>query len=119
MTEIKLYNPQDAIELCGDPTKLPEAKLNQTAGPAYSLFLDKKLIACGGVRCYGVGELWLGTNDEFREKYIKEIIRVSREQIDFMIRENHLWRLVAETESRENFLEHLGFKESEKKLFTR
>lgn len=119
MTEIKSYNPQDAIELCGDKTKLPEANLNQTAGPAYSLFLDKKLIACGGVRCYGVGELWLVTNDEQRKKHTKTILKVSREQIDFMVRENHLWRLLAETKISENFLKHLGFVESEKKLFTR
>lgn len=119
MTEIKPYNPDDAIELCGDESQRPNANLNQSAGPAYSLYLDKKLIACGGVRCYGVGELWLLTNDKYRQKHIKEILKASRQQIDLMIRENHLWRLMAETKVSDNFLEHLGFVESEKKLFTR
>ena len=116
---VKAYNPEDAIKLCGDESKRPEANLNQSAGSAYSLFLDKELIACGGVRIYGVGEMWLVTNDECRKKHIKTILRASREQIDLMVRENSLWRLLAETEISENFLEHLGFVKSKKRLYTR
>lgn len=118
MTEIKPFNPNDAIKLCGDEKQRPNANLNQAAGPAYSLYLNKKPIACGGVRCYGVGELWMLTTDENREKYTKEILRASKEQIDLMIRENHLWRLMAETDKSESFLKHLGFVESEKRFFT-
>lgn len=119
MIETKPYNPRDALELCGDESKLPQANLNQTAGPAYSLFLDKKLIACGGVRIYGIAELWLIKSKEFGENHTKTILRASKEQIDLMIRENHLWRLLAETDNGENFLEHLGFIKSKKRLYTR
>ena len=119
MIEIKPYNPQDAIDLCGDESKRDAANLNQTAGPAYSLFLDKKLVACGGMRIYGVAELFLITSDEYRKKHIKTILKASREQIDIMVRENHIWRLLAETKISDNFLKHLGFVESDKKLFMR
>jgi hypothetical protein len=106
---VKLYNPEDAIKLCGDESKRPQANLNQSAGPAYSFYEDKKLICCGGVRIYGVGEAWLLTTDENRRNHAKTIMRVSKEQLDKVIRENSLWRLWAETKVSENFLEHLGF----------
>jgi len=116
---IKPYEPQDAIDLCGDETKRAAANLNQLAGPAFTLFLDKKPIACGGVRIYGVGELWMLTNDKNRKNHIKDILRASRKQIDKMIYENSLWRIMAERNEADAWLRHLGFRESEKRLFTR
>lgn len=119
---IKPYNPDDAIELCGDKTKREAANLNQVSGGengSFSLFIDKKIIACGGVRIYGVGELWMISNNENLKKHIKSIMRATKEQIDLMIRENHLWRLMAERNEADAWLKHLGFKESDKKLYTR
>lgn len=116
---IKPYDPNDAIKLCGDESKRDAANLNQSAGPAFSLFLDKKIIACGGVRIYGLGEMWMLTTDEYRKKHIKSIMRATKEQIDLMVRENHLWRLMAERNEADAWLKHLGFKESDKRLFTR
>ncbi len=122
MTEIKPYNPDDAIKLCGDESKREAANLNQVAGGdkgSFTLFLDKKPIACGGIRIYGVGELWMITNDENRKAHIHSIYRASKGQIDLMIRENHLWRIMAERNESDAWLKHLGFIESEKKLYTR
>lgn len=116
---IKPYDPEDAIKLCGDESKRPQANLNQSAGPAFSLFKDKKIIACGGVRIWGLGEMWMLTTDEYRKKHIKSIMRATKEQIDLMVRENHLWRLMAERNEADAWLKHLGFKESDKRLFTR
>ncbi len=116
---IKPYDPEDAIKLCGDESKRDAANLNQSAGPAFSLFLDKKPIACGGVRIYGLGEMWMLTTDEYRKKHIKTIMKATKEQIDLMVRENHLWRLMAERNEADAWLKHLGFKESDKRLFTR
>lgn len=93
--------------------------MNQVAGPAFSLFSDRKPIACGGVRIYGVGEMWMISNDENRKNHIREIMRASKEQIDKMIRENHLWRVMAERNEADAWLKHLGFVESTKKLYTR
>ena len=115
----KPYDPDDAIKLCGDESKRDAANLNQSAGPAFSLFLDKKVIACGGVRIYGIAELWMLTNNEYRKKYIKEILRASKEQVDSMIRENHLWRVMAERNEADAWLKHLGFEMSDKRLYTR
>lgn len=116
---IKPYDPQDAVDLCDDETVRAQADLNRLAGPAYSLFLDKKIIACGGVRIYGVGEMWMLTNDENRKNHIKEILRASKKQIDKMIRKQKLWRIMAERNETGAWLKHLGFKESDKRLFTR
>lgn len=119
MSEIKPYSPDDAIFLYGDESKRAAAHLNQVAGPAFSLFSNRKPIACGGVRIYGVGEMWMLSNNENRKSHIRDIFRASKEQIDLMIRENHLWRIVAERNEADAWLKHLGFIESEKKLFTR
>lgn len=116
---IKPYDPQDAVDLCGDESKRAQANLNQLAGPAFTLFLDRKPIACGGVRIYGVGETWMLTNNENRKNHIKEILRASKEQIDKMIHKNSLWRIMAERNEADAWLRHLGFRESDKKLFTR
>lgn len=117
MTEIKNYSPQDALDLCKDPKFLEQANFNQTSGPAYSLFLDNKLVACGGVRI-GVGEAWFITNDENREKHPKSILRASREALDWMIREHRLWRLWAKCERSERFFEHLNFTKGKEEWWT-
>lgn len=119
MTEIKPYQPDDAIKICGDETKREAAQLNQVAGPAFTLFIDKKPIACGGVRIYGVGELWMLSNDENRRKHIKSIYKTSKNQIESMVSENHLWRIMAERSEADAWLKHLGFVKSEKRLYTR
>lgn len=119
MTEIKKYSPNDAIFLSQDESKRAAAHLNQVAGPAFTLFSDKKPIACGGVRIYGVGELWMISNDKNRKNHIKSIYSTSKKEIEKMIRENHLWRVMAERNESDAWLKHLGFSESKKKLFTR
>ncbi len=115
---IKKYHPDDAVYL-SDESKRAAAHLNQVAGPAITLFKEKKPIMCGGVRIYGVGEFWMLTNDEGRKNHIREIFRASKEQIELFIRENHLWRVVAERNEADAWLKKLGFVESKKKLFTR
>jgi hypothetical protein len=112
MSEIKGYHPDDAIAICGDESKRQYANLNQSAGPAYSLFLGSKLLGCGGVRIYGIGEAWCMFTDDAIKNNKKTILRASQEQMEIMVRENKLWRLFAETKVNENFLEHLGFKKA-------
>ena len=91
------------------------AKFN-LSGPAYSMFIDGKLVGSGGVRV-GVGEAWFIMSDKDREKTPeftgtkKEIIRVCRERIDVMMRDNGLWKLYAEPEMSKVFIRSLGFKE--------
>lgn len=110
MSKIKGYHPRDAIEICGDESKRPEANINQSSGPAYSLFEDGKLLGCGGVRIYGIGEPWCMFTEKAKKENRKTILRSTREQLESIVREHKLWRLFAEAQISENFLEHLGFK---------
>ena len=114
---IKGYHPKDAIAICGDETKWPQANLNQSSGPAFSLFEDGTLLGCGGVRVYGVGEPWCMFTKEARTNKKTTILKATKQQLDIMCREHKLWRLFAETTVSESFLEHLGFKKQE--LFVR
>lgn len=113
MTEIKPYVPTDAIELCGDPDKLELAKFN-LSGPCYSLFIDGKLVASGGIR-FGVGEAWfiMGKDRDASPNFTSEkkvIIKSCRQKIEDMMREHGLWKLYAEPEMSKVFIKALGFK---------
>lgn len=117
MTEIKPYIPQDAIKLVKDESKFEQAKFNQ-ASPSYSLFIDGKLVACGGVRL-GVGDAWFIMSDDDRQKMKtpqfnseqREIMRFCRNLADSIPREHGLWKLYADNEISQKFLEVLGFQE--------
>jgi len=113
--ELKPYIPQDAIALCGDESKFDLALFNQ-ASPACSVFIDGRLVCCGGIR-FGVGEAWFIMNDKDREKSPdftgrkRKILRVCRKQIEAWSREHGMWKLYAEPEMSTIFIESLGFKE--------
>jgi len=113
--EIKRYIAQDAIELCGDEKKYGLALFNQ-ASPAYSLFIDGKLVACGGMRI-GVGEAWFIMSDDDRDRTPdftgrkRKILSVCRKQMEELCREHSLWKLYAEPEMSTVFIKALGFTE--------
>lgn len=117
MTEIKGYNPDDSIKICGDERKRPLANLNQSSGPAFSIFEDDELLGCGGVRIYGMGEAWCTFTRYAKTQKKMTILKATRQQLDLIIREHKLWRLFAESEFNSTFLKHLGFEK--KDLFVR
>ena len=108
----KQYSPQDAIDLI-QCTPL-QANFNQATGTAYSFFSEKEeLLACGGVREFGVGEAWLIASPDVKGKMKKTLLQTTASVIDKIIRDGRMWRLWADSEHNGNFLHHVGFKKAE------
>lgn len=117
-TDVKDFLPADAIILTGDRNQTDLANLRQTTGPGYSLFINGKLAACGGVRITGIGEAWFLGDKEALKRYTKTIIKKSREQLDDWAREHQLCRMYAVSDISDKFLETLGFKK-QNRIFAR
>lgn len=107
--EVRGFNPKDAIAIMGCSEL--QASINQNAGEARSYFYQGKLVACGGVREYGVGEPWLIIDAETARKNATLLIRALRDQMDAIVRQQKLWRMFAETKTNGTLLKHLGFEE--------
>ena len=108
MSEIKPFIPADAVKITGDKTCLPAAELNLASGPGFTIFDGKKILACGGVRIYGIGEAWflMAPGNEGR---IKSIMRQTRETLEGIQRDRELYKIYAENIVSETFIKHLGF----------
>lgn len=106
------FSVEDAIRI-GGIELADAARLNQISGPAYSAFLNDKLVACGGVRIVGVGEAWALYSPEALKHKIK-LLKHSRIWLDNMTRNESLWRIWSECpepKPNQNFLEHMNFNE--------
>ncbi len=88
------------------------ANINITTGEAKSFFDDGKLVCSSGIRYVGVGEAWLATMPETRDKpflLLREAKRFFKE-----CRDNHnLWRVFANGGISGNFMKHLSFEKHE------
>lgn len=115
--ETKIYRPEDMIRIKGNTDAVAaNARLNQVAGPAHSIFLDGRLAGCGGIRVAGVGEAWACYTPEALE-HVWDVFKKSREFIELMVREQHLWRMWAEMSVQDDrhraFLKRLNFHQVE------
>jgi hypothetical protein len=113
--EIKKFVPEDMLRLLGEsPEVAANARLNQLSGPAKSIFLDKELLCCGGIRIKGIGEAWSIYSPEALDD-IRFVLSKSKKEIDRMGREHSLWRLWAEVtindEKHKKFMRHMNFTE--------
>lgn len=120
--EIKPYRMEDALRLLKDPDEIAWAKLNEVAGPGFTGMFDGKVLGCGGIRIYGVGEAWAIFSPEAKERK-KELLRQVRSKFKEMIKTANLWQIIATTRNltpqQANFLEHLGFEKSECYIYRR
>lgn len=112
--ETKIFQPEDMVKLKGNTeTIAANARLNQVAGPAHSVYIDGELMYCGGVRINGVGEPWACYNPQFLKEHAWDVLKKAREMMEKYVREEHLWRLWAymdvEDERYEVFLKRLKF----------
>jgi len=113
----KMFQPEDMLRISGDTEVMAaNARLNQVAGPAHSVFIDDKLVACGGVRIAGVGEAWACYSPEVLE-HIWDVFKHTRANMEQAVREQHLWRLYAEMSVQDKrhrlFLKRLNFNQIE------
>lgn len=84
-------------------------------GPAFTLFHDDLVIACGGICCAawpGFGEAWL-IPSAYIGKYPKSIFRYSRDFVEAVINRLDLFRVQTTVRELDNvsvrWIEHLGF----------
>lgn len=122
MNETKKFRAEDALPLLTEKDQIAWAKLNEVAGPGYTWMVDGKVLGCGGIRNCGVGEAWAVFSAEAKDRK-KELLRLSRETFEEMIKTLNLWQIFATTKDitaeQANFLEHLGFEKSECYIYVR
>lgn len=118
--KIEPFLPSDGILLSGDRTKAEQANFNQSAGPAFTLFLDGKMLAAGGVRL-GVGEAWFLLPESVRTQLAQPeydeqkriIIESCKAKMEEICRTEHLYRIYAEARTGARFCEAMGFEKRE------
>ena len=97
-----------------DELKKYVANVNIITGEARSLYEDGRLIGVFGVRFVGIGEAWMITSPETRERRSLWLLKHSRREMIRMRDENQLWRIFAESRVSETFLKHLEFEPNPK-----
>lgn len=107
------FHTEDMLKLIGNnPLNKANANLNMVSGPAKSIYLDGKLVSCGGIRVDGIDEAWVCYHPEAL-KHLGDVLRHSRDIIEEMGREKSLWRLWAEIskddKEHKTFMEHMKF----------
>lgn len=122
MNDIKKFRMEDALQILSEKDQIAWAKLNEVAGPGFTWMIDGKVLACGGIRTFGVGEAWAVFSPDAKDKK-KEMLRLSKDKFKEMIESLNLWQVFATTKDispeQANFLEHLGFEKSECYIYVR
>lgn len=117
MIEVIKFTPADIAIITGDRTRASIANHNCVAGPGYTVLVDGKPIACGGIRVHGCGVAWFAFSKEAEKEHLKTIIREAKKKLEEMQRENELCEVFAVSEDTDTWLKHLGFKK--KDIFVR
>lgn len=105
------------MPLLTDPEEKAWAKINEAYGPGATYELDGKVIACAGIRTYGLGEIWGVFSDKAKD--IKFTLgKESKRQLHAMMEQEDLDQVIATVDSRctktqRDFLEFLGFQKVE------
>ena len=93
------------------------AIVSQVTGPAFTLMTDERkpqILACGGVRCLGVGEAWAVFNQDFLKESPLLVLRTAREVLRKSIEDERLYRVYATaTVDKPAWFKKLGFVRAE------
>ena len=114
---IRKYKQEDALGILKDHDEKAWALINETYGPGVTYELDGKVVACAGIRTYGMGEIWAVFADD--AKGLKFTLgKESKKQLREMMEAKDLWLVIATvdetlTEEQRGFLEFLGFVKTE------
>lgn len=114
---IRAYRQEDALGLLEKHDDKAWALTNEAYGPGVTYELDGKVIACAGIRTYGMGEIWAVFSDD--AKGIKFTLgKESIKQVREMMEAKDLWLVIATvdentTQAQRDFLEFLGFEKVE------
>ncbi len=120
--EIRPFKANDLVTITEGKVPFGWPEVRERAGPAITAISGDKIIACGGVSIYGVGEVWSAYTDEARKSKFWTF-KNTKEFLEKTIKENYLWRLVAvrrkNIEGAHNFLRHLGFEQTDTGLYVK
>lgn len=114
---IRPYRQEDALGILESHDDKSWALINETYGPGVTYEQDGKVIACAGIRTYGMGEIWAVFSDD--AKGIKFTLgKESIKQLHEMMETKDLWLVIATvdettTQAQREFLEFLGFTKTE------
>lgn len=114
---IRPYKQEDALGLLKDHNDKAWALTNEAYGPGVTYELDGKVIACAGIRTYGMGEIWAVFSDD--AKGIKFTLgKEAKKQVCEMMEAKDLFQVIATvdettTQTQREFLEFLGFEKVE------
>ena len=114
---IRPYVQEDALKLLTDHKEKAWAKINEAYGPGITYELDGEVVACAGVRTFGMGEIWACFNGKAKELKFT-LCKESKKQIMQMMEMNQLWMIIATvdekcTPQQREFIEFLGFEKVE------
>lgn len=88
--------------------------LNQMAGTAFTLMTDDKseaVLACGGVRSAGIGQMWASFDPDALKDFPKLILRTSKDVINECIIRENIYKLYADASvNKPAWFKHLGFR---------
>ncbi len=114
---IRPYEQADALELLTEPEERAWAKVNEAYGPGITYELDGKVVACAGIRTFGMGEIWAVFGDKAKE-FKFALGKEAKKQVLEMMEEHDLWMVIATVDEKTSqqqreFLEFLGFTKTE------
>jgi len=114
---IRPYRQEDALNILTDHKEKAWAKVNEAYGPGVTYELDGHIVACAGIRTYGMGEIWACFADEAKELKFT-LCKESKKQIMEMMEMHGLWMVIATvddkcTKEQRDFIEFLGFEKVE------
>ena len=114
---IRPYKQEDALELLTDHKEKAWAKINEVYGPGVTYELDGVVVACSGIRTFGMGEIWAVFGEGAKELKLT-LCKESRRQVREMMEKMGLWLVIATcdektTKTQRDFLEFLGFVKTE------
>lgn len=121
--DIRPYKQEDALGILEKHDDKAWALINEAYGVGVTYELDGKVIACAGIRDYGLGEIWAIFSDD--AKGIKfSLGKESIKQLHEMMEAKDLWLVIATvdkntTQAEREFLEFLGFTKTETYTFRR
>jgi hypothetical protein len=114
---IRPYEQADGLSLVKDHREQAWALVNEVYGPGVTYEMDGKVVACAGIRTFGMGEIWAVFADGAKELKFT-LGKESKRQVKEMMEQYDLWMLVATVDEKcaqtqRDFLEFLGFTKTE------
>lgn len=127
--EVRKFQPQDGLKLLSEPTaerffsKITVEQLGEISRhPAYSFFINDKLVSCGGIVIQEEAEAWSIVPKGLSFSETKEVVRNAKKILREIMDEFGLKRIRATWKTtfdpKIKWLKHLGFRKTNETIET-